>query len=307
MSAANEEQRPDLVAVAGGTGTLGRHLVERLTGHGIRVRILARDAGQARSMESELIEVVPGDVRDTAALQAGVQGCDAVVSAFTAFGRPQGGDLRSADLQGNINLIRSAETAGSSQFVLVSVHGAAPDSPLELGRVKYQVEQVLQASRIGWTIIRPTPSMELYVTLLAAPLLEHHKARIFGRGDNPINFVSQRDVAAFIELALTDNRLLGQAIDVGGPENLSVNQLVHRFEELTGAAGSEQHIPLPMLRAMSVVMRPFSSTLARQAKAAVLMDTTHMAFDHSGTARSYPSIHPTSLEEVVRQDFRRAA
>jgi uncharacterized protein YbjT (DUF2867 family) len=307
MSAANEEQRPDLVAVAGGTGTLGRHLVERLTGHGIRVRILARDAGQARSMESELIEVVPGDVRDTAALQAGVQGCDAVVSAFTAFGRPQGGDLRSADLQGNINLIRSAETAGSSQFVLVSVHGAAPDSPLELGRVKYQVEQVLQASRIGWTIIRPTPSMELYVTLLAAPLLEHHKARVFGRGDNPINFVSQRDVAAFIELALTDNRLLGQAIDVGGPENLSVNQLVHRFEELTGASGSEQHIPLPMLRAMSVVMRPFSSTLARQAKAAVLMDTTHMAFDHSGTARSYPSIHPTSLEEVVRQDFRRAA
>jgi uncharacterized protein YbjT (DUF2867 family) len=307
MSAANEEQRPDLVAVAGGTGTLGRHLVERLTGHGIRVRILARDAGQARSMESELIEVVPGDVRDTAALQAGVQGCDAVVSAFTAFGRPQGGDLRSADLQGNINLIRSAETAGSSQFVLVSVHGAAPDSPLELGRVKYQVEQVLQASRIGWTIIRPTPSMELYVTLLAAPLLEHHKARVFGRGDNPINFVSQRDVAAFIELALTDNRLLGQAVDVGGPENLSVNQLVHRFEELTGASGSEQHIPLPMLRAMSVVMRPFSSTLARQAKAAVLMDTTHMAFDHSGTARSYPSIHPTSLEEVVRQDFRRAA
>jgi uncharacterized protein YbjT (DUF2867 family) len=307
MSAANEEQRPDLVAVAGGTGTLGRHLVERLTGHGIRVRILARDAGQARSMESELIEVVPGDVRDTAALQAGVQGCDAVVSAFTAFGRPQGGDLRSADLQGNINLIRSAETAGSSQFVLVSVHGAAPDSPLELGRVKYQVEQVLQASRIGWTIIRPTPSMELYVTLLAAPLLEHHKARVFGRGDNPINFVSQRDVAAFIELALTDNRLLGQAIDVGGPENLSVNQLVHRFEELTGASGSEQHIPLPMLRAMSVVMRPFSSTLARQAKAAVLMETTHMAFDHSRTARSYPSIHPTSLEEVVRQDFRRAA
>jgi uncharacterized protein YbjT (DUF2867 family) len=307
MRAANEEQRPDLVAVAGGTGTLGRHLVERLTGHGIRVRILARDAGQARSMESELIEVVPGDVRDTAALQAGVQGCDAVVSAFTAFGRPQGGDLRSADLRGNINLIRSAENAGSGQFVLVSVHGAAPDSPLELGRVKYQVEQVLQASRIGWTIIRPTPSMELYVTLLAAPLLEHHKARVFGRGDNPINFVSQRDVAAFIELALTDNRLLGQTIDVGGPENLSVNQLVHRFEELTGASGTEQHIPLPMLRAMSVVMRPFSSTLARQAKAAVLMDTTHMAFDHSGTARSYPSIHPTSLEEVVRQDFRRAA
>jgi uncharacterized protein YbjT (DUF2867 family) len=307
MSAANEEQRPHLVAVAGGTGTLGGHLVDRLTGHGIRVRILARDPEQASSLENEMIEVVPGDVRDRAALEAAVQGCDAVVSAFTAFGRPQGGDLRSADLQGNINLIRAAETLGGGQFVLVSLHGAAPDSPMELGRVKYQVEQVLRASRLGWTIVRPTASMELYVTLLAAPLLEHQKARIFGRGDNPVNFVSQRDVAAFVELALTDSRLRGQAIDVGGPENLSVNQLVHRFEELTGAAGSEQHIPRPMLRALSVVVRPFSSTLARQAKAAVLMDTTDMTFDDSGTARSYPSIHPTSLEEVVRRDFEKAA
>jgi uncharacterized protein YbjT (DUF2867 family) len=307
MSAVNEERRPELVAVAGGTGTLGGHLVTRLTGHGIRVRILARDPERARSLENDLTEVVPGDVRDQAALDSAVQGCDAVVSAFTAFGRPQGGDLRSADLQGNINLIRAAEKAGKAHFVLVSVHGAAPDSRVELEQVKYRVEQVLKDSSLTWTIIRPTPSMELFVTLLAAPLLEHHKARIFGRGDNAINFVSQRDVAAFIELALTDDRLHGQAIDVGGPENLSVNQLVRRFEELTGATGSEQHIPLPMLRAMSVIMRPFSPTLARQVKAAVLMDTTDMAFDDRETARSYPSIHPTSLEEVVQRDFAKSA
>ena len=106
-------------------------------------------------MRARLIEVVPGDVRDTAALEAAVQDCDAVVSAFTAFGRPQGGDLRSADLQGNINLIRAAEDAGKAHFVLVSVHGAAPDSPLELAQVKYRVEQVLKDSSLTWTIIRP--------------------------------------------------------------------------------------------------------------------------------------------------------
>ena len=307
MSVGQEERRPALVAVAGGTGTLGAHIVERLTGHGIRVRVLARDPQQARRLENALTEVVPGDVRDRAALDAAVTGCDAVVSAFTAFGRPQGGDLKSADQQGNGNLIRAAESNGAGHFVLVSLHGAAPDSSLELGRVKYRVEQVLRGSSLAWTIIRPTPSMELYLKLLAAPLLEQHKTRIFGRGDNPVNFVSQRDVAAFVELALTDGRLRGQTIDVGGPENLSVNQLVHRFEELTGASGGEQHIPLPMLRALSVVMRPFNPTLARQAKAAVHMDTADMAFDDGETARSYPSVHPTDLEEVVRRDFRKAA
>jgi NADH dehydrogenase len=306
MSAIDVEPRLGLVAVAGGTGTLGGHVVARLTGHGTRVRILARDPARARSLENERTEVVAGDVRDRAALAAAVEGCDAVVSAFTAFGRPQGGDLQSTDLQGNINLIRAAENA-ESRFVLVSWHGAAPDSPLELGRVKYQVEQVLKASSSTWTIIRPTASMELYLKLLAAPLLEHHKARIFGRGDNPINFISQRDVAAFIELALTDRDLDGRAIDIGGPEDLSANQLVRRFEQLTGAKGGEQHVPRPMLRAMAVIMKPLSPTLARQVRSAVLMDTADMTFDDREIARSYPSIHRTQLEEVVRRDFTKAA
>lgn len=307
MSKMNEERLPDMVAVAGGTGTLGGHLVPRLTADGIRVRILARDPVQAKRLENELVEVVPGDVRDSAALEAALRGCDAVVSAFSAFGRPQGGDLQSADLQGNMNLIRAAENSSRPHFVLVSLHGAAPDSPLELGRVKHRAEQVLRDSSLTWTIIRPTPSMELWTTLLAAPLLENHKARIFGRGDNPINFVSARDVASFVELALVDARLQGQAVDVGGPDNLSMNQLVHRFAELTGAWDREQHIPLPMLRAMSAVMRPFRGALARQAKAAVVMDTTDMTFDGSKTAQSYPTIQPTGLDEVVRRDYQKAA
>ena len=138
--------------------------------------------------------------------------------------------------------------------------------------------------------------MEVWATLIAAPLLTDHKTRIFGHGDNPINFVSARDVAAFIELALVDPALHGQAINVGGPDNLSVNQFVHRFEELTGARGNEQHVPLAMLRAMSVLMRPFKASLARQARAAVTMDTTDMAFDDGETARRYPSIRPTSFD-----------
>ena len=307
MNASRQEHQPGLVAIAGGTGTLGGHLVSRLTDHGIKVRILARDARGASHLQSESVEVVPGDVRDRSAVEAAVAGCGAVVSAFSAFGRPGGGDLHSVDRQGNINLIRAAQEAASGHFVLVSLHGAAPDSPLELGRIKHQVEQQLKDSGLTWTIIRPTPSMEVWAALIAAPLLTDHKTRIFGRGDNPINFVSARDVAAFIELALVDPGLHGQAIDVGGPDNLSASQFVHRFAELTGASGNEQHIPLAMLRAMSVLMRPFNASLARQAKAAVVMDTTDMAFDDGETARRYPSIRPTSFDEVVRRDYPRAA
>jgi uncharacterized protein YbjT (DUF2867 family) len=304
---ASENERPHIVAVAGATGTLGGYLVPRLVAHGLRVRVLARDAGTAGHLMSDSIEVVPGDVRDRESVVRGLAGCDAVVSAFTAFGRPAGGDLKSADLEGNIHLIEAAKKAATKHFVLVSLHGAAPDSPLELGRIKYQVEERLKRSDLSWTIIRPTPSMEIYTKLLGEPLIDAHKTRVFGRGDNPINFVSQRDIAAFIVLALEDPALRGQVIDVGGPDNLTVNELLARFKALTGASGSEQHVPRVMLRAMSVVMRPISPMMARMARSAVEMDIGDMAFDDGETARRYPSIHPTSLEEVVREEYPKAA
>ena len=65
------------------------------------MRILARDVQGASHLQSESVEVVPGDVRDRSAVEAAVAGCGAVVSAISAFGRPGGGDLHSVDRQGN--------------------------------------------------------------------------------------------------------------------------------------------------------------------------------------------------------------
>ena len=43
--------------------------------------------------------------------------------------------------------------------------------------------------------------------------------------------------------------LVGRRLGPARPDDLSVNQFVHRFEELTGASGRERRVPLPMLRA----------------------------------------------------------
>jgi NADH dehydrogenase len=144
--------------------------------------------------------------------------------------------------------------------------------------------------------------METWVELVGSPLLDSGRTRLFGHGENPINFVSASDVAASVELAVVEPALRGRTVEVGGPENLTMNELVDSFRTVTGASGDVKHVPRAMLRAMSVVLKPFNAAVGWQSAAALVMDTSDMAFDASERGRSYPSIPMTTLKEAVERD-----
>ncbi len=100
-------------------------------------------------------------------------------------------------------------------------------------------------------------------------MIKTEKVRIFERGNNLINFVSAHDVARFVELAVVRPTTRGEPVKVGGPENLSMRQVARTFEKVAGKAARKSHVPLPMMRLMSVLMRPVKPTLARQIQAGV--------------------------------------
>ena len=292
-----------MIVIAGGTGILGTQVVPLLTAWGLEVRILTRNPARAEHQRGDLVEIVSGDVRDARSLERAVAGARTVISAVQGFAGTDPADPQAVDRQGNINLIRAAKEGAVEHFVLVSIQGAAPDHPMELFRMKYLAEEELKASGLAWTIVRPTAYMETWAALIGEPLLESGRTRIFGRGENPINFVSAHDVARFVELAVVDPAMRGEAVEVGGPENLSMKQVAQTFETVVGTDGKVNHVPLPAMRLMAVLMRPVNPTLARQIHAGVVMDTHDFSFDPSETERRYPSIPLTSLAEVVRRDY----
>ena len=122
-----------------------------------------------------------------------------------------------------------------------------------------------------------------------------------GPGRNPISFVSARDVAAVVDLAVHDPSLRGQVLEVAGPERLTFTQLADRLVAATGRPGRVRHIPLPMLRAMSVLARPVVPVFARQAQAAVVMNTTDMTADGAALRARFAAISATTLDELLRQ------
>jgi uncharacterized protein YbjT (DUF2867 family) len=291
-----------VILLAGGTGHLGSALVEQLTSHGLQVRLLTRDPSRARRLSARDVELVAGDVRQAASLESALAGADTVISAVTGFG-PGGAGPRAVDLKGNENLISAAEAAGAKRFILVSIHGARPDHPMELYRMKFFAEERLRRSALDWTIIRPTAFMELWAGIVGRPVIEKGKTTVFGSGNNPINFVSVEDVARFVVLAVMDARLRRESLDVGGQENLALNDLVDIFEQIRGRKAAVRHIPLLVMRLGAFLMRPLRPDLASLIQAGVMMDTVDMRFDPDETGARYPEIQLTHLANVVRRQY----
>jgi uncharacterized protein YbjT (DUF2867 family) len=289
-----------MILIAGGTGTLGSRIVRLLRARGLEIRLLARNP--TREPGEGLVDVVPGDVLDLRAVERAMEGVRIVVSAVQGFSGSGLYSPRTVDYRGNSNLIRAARTVGVEHFVLVSVHGASPDHPMELFRMKYRAEQELRESGLAWTIIRPTAFMETWATILGKPLLKTGRTRVFGRGNNPINFVSADDVARYVELTVVEGPC-GDLVEIGGPENLTMNQFAGTFEVMTGKEGKKGHVPLPMMRLMAVLMRPVNPMLARQVQAGVVMDTHDMTFDRPEANSRRASVPLTSLAEVVARDY----
>lgn len=84
-----------------------------------------------------------------------------------------------------------------------------------------------------------------------------------------------------------------------------MTSVAETFEAVTGKTGKKSYVPLPMMRLMSVLMRPVNASLARQIQAGVVMDTRDMSFDASELRRQYPSVSLTTFAEVVRRDYAR--
>jgi nucleoside-diphosphate-sugar epimerase len=120
------------VFVTGATGFIGGRVVERLRERGDEVRALVRDPDRARGLAELGCELVVGDLADSAAIEAGLQGCDALIHGAAVYevGIPEGEHRRmyEANVLGTERVLRAALAAGTPKVVYVSTIGAFGDT-----------------------------------------------------------------------------------------------------------------------------------------------------------------------------------
>jgi uncharacterized protein YbjT (DUF2867 family) len=274
-----------MILVAGGTGRLGTLIVGRLAAQGVDVRVLTREPARAGHLAGVATEIVKGDVRDRASMKAAMLEVTTVVSAVQGFVGPGRVSPASVDRDGNANVVDAAATVGAD-VVLLSVVGASPEHPMELFRAKYAAEQHLRSSDVRWTIVRATAFVQLWAEIMSRPI-------VLGRGENPINFVSAGDVAGVVERAVMDRSLRGKVLEVGGPRNLTFNELAELLQRIRGRPARIRHVPRWMLRSMAPVIR--------QARAAVAMDTIDMTFAVAPHRNALADLPMTDIETALTQ------
>lgn len=280
-----------MITIVGGTGRLGRLVAARLVADGQQVRVVARSAP---SVPVPGAEFVAADVRDPSTLDAAVAGADVVVSAMHGFDPNAGESPASVDRDGNRNLVAAARRAGA-EIVLMSIIDARPDHPMELSRMKAVAEQALRAGPTDWTVVRAGAFAEAWADIIRGTTNAKGVPKVFGRGENPLNFVALEDVASAVAHVVLDRSLRGAVIDVGGPENLTMTQ----FASLVTGQARPAHIPRAALRIMGVVLAPFRPAQARLIRAAVVQDTADLRFDPRESRLRHPWLGCTPVAQVI--------
>lgn len=289
-----------MILVAGGTGTLGSRIVGRLVADGTPIRVLTRSAERAAALAG--VDVAIGDVRNLTSLSSAMRGVHTVVSAVQGFAGVEPGGAKAVDRDGNQNLVRAAVEAEVRRFVLVSATGAAPDSALDLRRFKFEAEQAVRASGLEWCIVRPTVYLETWLWLLGEMAETKGSVTLFGRGENPINFVSADDVAALVVRACDSEGARGAVLEIGGPEDITLSDLANRVIARRERPVKVRRVPLLVPRLVSLVTAPIKPTIASLARSGVVMDTTDMTLGHDSARAAFPDLPMTTLDTVVARD-----
>jgi NAD(P)H dehydrogenase (quinone) len=216
-----------LIAITGATGALGRRVAERLTGtEGIRLRLVVRDAARARDLPGAEVVENPGGYADGAGLAAALDGVHTLylVSAAEAEDR----------LSQHYTAVDAAAAAGVQRIVYTSFLGARPDSTFTLGRQHALTEDRIRATGVRATFLRHGFYAD-FVPFFAT--LQDGRAVIAApAGEGRASFVSRDDLADVAAAVLRDDsdRFDGQALEVTGPEALSLGEAAGVLAEVIG-------------------------------------------------------------------------
>ena len=294
-----------MIAIAGGTGNLGRALVPRLIDAGDEVRILARHPDRIPDAWLDRVEGHAIDARRPETIGAALAGVRTLVLAITGFGGPDAGGVHAVDGDGNLALIHAAEAAGVEHVILVSVAQAAPDHPIELFRAKFAAERRLRSSSVAWTIVQPTAYMETWVELLGRPLLTGDHARVIGSGHNPINFVSAADVAFVVDAAYRDPGSVDRRSWCRAHATSRSTTWCGEIAHVLGVEPAIDHAPRALIRLVAAGMSLRRPVLAGQLRTALVMDSRDMAVDAASLRARFPTLTSTALDTVIRRQLAR--
>ena len=244
------------VAVAGGTGFVGGGIAAVLEDRGHHAIVLTRRSGASRSNVPSGMEVRSVDLADPGTLATALAGVEALVVAIAFRGYPmenprRGETFEAVDAAGTERLVAAAVTAGVRHVVYISGAGAAPDAAAHWFRAKWRAEEAVRGSGLHYTILRPTwlfgpRDAALNRFLGFAKVLPF--VPLTGNGRQLLAPVFIDDLGGIVADALTTPAAVDRVFEVGGPETMTMNEVVRTALRVAGRRRPLLHAPASLLK-----------------------------------------------------------
>lgn len=251
-----------LVLVTGATGFLGRRVVPALLARHHQVRCLVHTPGRERVFPPRTVDIQYGNVLNPDALTVAFNGVDAAVHLVGTIRRGNRNTYDQINRQGVANVVAAAKAARVKHLVFVSAIGATGNPGYPYLFSKWQGEQEVANSGLSYTIIQSSiifgPGDE-FLNTIAAMVKTLPVVTVAGSGKNRIQPIDVEDVSRCIATAVDREVLKGKTIELGGPEQLSINEVFGIVARTMGKRRLRLHLPVWLM----FIMTWFSQVLPR--------------------------------------------
>jgi (4-alkanoyl-5-oxo-2,5-dihydrofuran-3-yl)methyl phosphate reductase len=217
-----------MILVTGATGNIGKELVPILYETGQSIRVLVRDEMKVAHLDPS-IERVVADLNDPKTLLPAMNGVERIF-------------LVTYEMQQDSNVIETAKRAGVRQIVKLSTLEATAHK-IEVGKWHYEREELIRASGLDWTFLRPGMFMSNTVEWWAESIKGQGSVFFPGGKKGRVAPIDPRDIASVAACALTLSGHNGKVYELTGPELFTTGEMVQVISNVLGKPIQYRDIP----------------------------------------------------------------
>lgn len=267
-----------MILITGGTGFIGRHVLQRLQLEKRPVRLLLSErravqwerayscenlreslSGEPTEAPADLLtpEIVVGNILDEEALFRAMTGAHVVIHLENAqwWGSPR--DLERIELEGARQLVTAARAARVGRIITVSHLGASSASAYPLLRYKGLVEETIRTSGLAYTILRSGLVFgedDAFFNHIAMQLASNPLFYLLpGQGDISVHPLHIDDLVSAIVGSLDQLDTVDQTLEIGGPEYFTLSDVLRTMMRVTRQPRVLIPVPPYLLRALTAV------------------------------------------------------